>query len=62
MGKSQVVVGVIFMMLGLGLPLTFNVAGVIYGGILFLMGMFLVIYRNAESEIEKIKGKEVGKK
>ena len=65
MVKSQVVVGIVAMLIGIGLLFTFSWVGTIYGVILFLIGLFLVIYRNAESEIEKIKEvkeKGVGKK
>ena len=65
MGNSQVYTGVAFMLVGAGLFLVFNLVAAIYGGSLFLIGIFLVIYRNAEKNIEQIKEvkkKEVKKK
>jgi hypothetical protein len=62
MGKGQVYLGIVFMFAGAGILSLFNIAGAIYGVILFLMGMFLIIYRNADNEIEQIKEKEVKKK
>jgi len=53
MVKSQVVVGVVFMIAGILLSLT--IIGAIYGIPLFLVGVFLLIFRNEEDKIEKIK-------
>ena len=64
MGEGQVWVGAAFMLAGAGLLSFLNVVSAIYGGVLFVIGVFLVIYRNADKEIEQIKDekKEVKKK
>ena len=53
MVKSQVVVGIVFMIAGVLLSLT--IIGAIYGVPLFLVGLFLLIFRNEEDKIEKVK-------
>ena len=53
MVKSQVIVGISFMVVGFAFSLT--LIGAIYGIPIFIIGLFLIIYRNAEGEIEKIK-------
>ena len=59
MARSQLIIGIILMVAGAILSLT--IIGAIYGIPLFLIGLFLVIFRHAESEIEKIKKPQGGK-
>ena len=54
MPKMQVTLGIIFIIGGLILELI-PFIGWIYGSAGILIGIFLIIFRNAESEIEKIK-------
>ena len=61
MAKSQTIVGIIFMILGI-LLLLIPIVGWIYGPIVFLIGLFLLIFRNAESKIEQIKQEPKGGK
>ena len=52
MAKSQTIVGIVFMVLGILLSLT--IIGAVYGVPMFIIGLFLVLYRNSEDEIEQI--------
>ena len=54
MPKIQVVLGVVFIIIGLVLELI-PVFGWIYGTALIILGIALFIFRNAEGEIEQIK-------
>jgi hypothetical protein len=54
MGKSQVILGIILMVIGAALELI-PIIGWIYGTFLFLTGLFLIIYRKEEDKIEKIR-------
>ena len=58
--KSQTILGIIFIILGIIFSLT--IIGTIYGIPLFLIGLFLIVFRNEESKIEPIKVKGGGKK
>ena len=57
--KSQTIIGIIFMIVGF--ILTAIIIGAIWGIPLFLIGLFLVIFRNEESKIEQIKNENKGK-
>jgi|TARA_B100001971_G_C18137798_1_gene508630 uncharacterized protein involved in cysteine biosynthesis len=61
MVKSQVIAGIIFIIIGLLLFLI-PVVGLIYGPICFIIGLALIIFRNKEDEIEKIKTEKTKKK
>ena len=61
MVKSQVIAGIIFIIIGL-LFLLIPVVGLIYGPICFIIGLALIIFKNKESEIEKIKTEKTKKK
>ena len=54
MGKSQVILGIILMVIGAALELI-PIIGWIYGTCLFLTGLFLIIYSKEEDKIEKIR-------
>ena len=54
MVRQQVWWGVGFIVAGIALEFI-PIIGWIYGTILLLIGIFLIIFRNAESEIEPIK-------
>ena len=54
MPKIQVVLGVVFIIIGALLELI-PVVGWIYGTALIILGIALFIFRNAEGEIEQIK-------
>ena len=56
MAKSQTILGIILMIVGV-LLLLIPVVGWIYGPILFLIGLALIIFKNSESKIEQIKTK-----
>jgi len=60
MVRSQVVIGIIFIVLGI--PLTLTIIGAIYGIPMFLIGLFLIIFRKSESEIEQIRKPKGGNK
>jgi len=53
MASSQVIIGIIFMVVGFFLSLTLILA--IYGIPMFIIGLFLIIFRNEENKIEQIK-------
>jgi preprotein translocase subunit SecG len=57
MPKTQVILGIVFIIIGLLLELI-PVAGWIYGTLLIVVGIALLIFRNAEDEIEQIKGEK----
>ena len=54
MVKSQVVVGIIFIIIGIPL-LLIPFVGWIYGTIAMLIGIGLIAFRNKESELEQIR-------
>jgi len=56
MVKSQVVLGIIFIVIGLALEFI-PIVGWIYGTIGILIGIALIVFRNSESKIEQIKKK-----
>jgi len=58
--KSQTIWGIVFIILGFLLSIT--IIGAVYGIPLVLIGIFLIVFRNAESEIEQIKKPKKGKK
>ena len=60
MAKSQTILGIILMIVGI-LLLIIPFVGWFYGPIAFLIGLFLIIYRNSESKIEQIKQEKGGK-
>ena len=55
MVKSQVILGIVFIVIALFLFLI-PVVGWIYGPVVILIGLALIIFRKEESKIEKIKG------
>jgi phosphotransferase system glucose/maltose/N-acetylglucosamine-specific IIC component len=61
--KSQTIFGICFIIVSIPM-LLIPAVGWIYGPIVFLIGLFLIIFRNAESKIEQIKepNKEYSKK
>jgi len=70
MAKSQTVLGIVFMIMGVILAIIgliffpIGMAALIWGIILFLIGIFLIIFRDTEDEIEQIQEtkKQGGKK
>ena len=54
MVKSQIIIGILAIIFGIAL-LFIPVAGWIYGPILVVIGISLIVFRNKEREIEKIK-------
>ena len=53
--KTQIILGIVFIVLGIILSLTF--IGAIYGIPMLLIGVALIIFRNEENKIEKINQK-----
>ena len=64
---SQMIIGSVLMMLGALMMLTITIhlrflAVFIWGLIFFLIGLFLLIFKDKESEIEQIRRKHKGGK
>ncbi|MAH07087.1 hypothetical protein CMI38_02445 [Candidatus Pacearchaeota archaeon] len=51
--KSQTILGIIFIIVGI--ILTVTLIGAVWGVPLIIIGIFLIIFRNEESKIESIK-------
>lgn len=66
--KSQTILGIILIIIGAILSiigmlfLPNSLAALIWGVILLLIGLFLIIFRNAESQIEQVKPDKPKKK